>query len=52
MMLINQIKYCKDNNLPMFAPKDGRCFSCGKEINDTDKKHITGCPYCNYSFCE
>lgn len=27
-----QEKYCKENGLPHFAPHNGRCWSCGKNI--------------------
>ena len=49
--MILQEKYCKEHNLPDFAG-DGRCFRCGRQIPDTDKFHITGCPSCNVSFCD
>ena len=53
-----QIEYCKENNMPMFAPLDGRCFRCGRNIfeNMTLEKarqvHITGCSSCHQSFCD
>lgn len=27
-----QQRYCKEHNLPMFAPKNGWCYSCGRNI--------------------
>lgn len=27
-----QAEYCKRTNAPHFAPKDGRCWRCGKDI--------------------
>jgi DNA-directed RNA polymerase subunit RPC12/RpoP len=61
MVLINVIKnqeeYCKKNKVPMFMPKSGRCWSCGKDVTirigfeNSSNKHITGCPYCNRSWC-
>lgn len=44
-----------------FAPRDGRCFRCGKDITKGEKAItledlgdyiILGCPYCNASFCD
>lgn len=44
-----------------FAPLDGKCWRCGRNIaegeNGITLKElgdyiITGCPYCNYSFCD
>lgn len=50
--LTKQIKYCDENNLPMFAPVDGVCWSCGHQVKDNGKSHITGCNVCHRSFCE
>lgn len=53
-----QKRYCKANDLPHFAPFDGYCFSCGRQIYEeiTLKKAktdlITGCPWCHRSFCD
>jgi hypothetical protein len=53
-----QEKYCTENNIPLFAPSDGECFDCDKQIynkitlEEAGSKHITGCPYCAYSYCE
>ncbi len=49
-----QKKYCKDNSLPMFAPSDGKCFSCKRDTTN-DKwinTLITSCSYCLISFCD
>lgn len=44
-----------------FAPLNGKCYYCGKDITKGDKaitveklgNHIiTGCPYCNRSYCD
>ena len=61
-----QRDYCRDG--PMFAPSDGICYRCGKSIympikgrdgmvsgytvEQAGSRRITGCPHCNYSFCE
>lgn len=63
-----QSAFCKTNGYPHFAPYDGVCFNCHKniyvEINygdgyksgiDTEKATkslVTGCPHCHYSYCE
>jgi len=55
----NQKTYCTVKKVPLFIPFNGICFSCKKNIFDDEKttkiahtEHITGCPFCNYSFCE
>lgn len=43
-----------------FAPSDGLCYDCRKNIYQNygdmsghdGRSYITGCPHCNYSFCE
>lgn len=44
-----------------FAPIDGKCWRCGRNIADGENGItleklgdyiITGCPHCNCSFCE
>jgi len=53
-----QKQYCKDNQDPHFAPQDGFCWSCGKQIyTRIDEKQagenlITGCPHCSRSYCD
>lgn len=55
-----QAKYCEKNEVPMFAPNNGRCVCCGRNIYDVGgisvetagKKMITGCPFCDASFCD
>ena len=55
-----QKKYCKEKEYPLFAPIDGVCWSCGKNIycvNGISVEHasnnlITGCPFCHRSFCD
>lgn len=57
--IARQHKLCVTENLPNFAPNDGLCFDCRKNIYQDYTRsgwlgytHITGCPHCNYSFCE
>lgn len=56
-----QRRYCKANGLPMFAPGNGACPYCGRDIYDgphgyTAKRAgsslITGCPHCHHSFVD
>lgn len=32
-----QRKYCEDNKAPHFAPRSGRCWSCGRNIYEEYK---------------
>ena len=52
MELTKQKKYCDKMGYPMFAPVNGICFHCRKQLPDTDKHLITGCPFCHYSYCD
>lgn len=63
-----QSNYCKENEDPLFAPQDGFCHSCGKQIYADYEEHgsidrgesleyarnnlITGCPHCHRSYCD
>ena len=63
-----QRDYCVANNLPLFAPYDGRCFRCHRNIYSAEvmpngfvcgfsvehaaSNFITGCPFCHASFCD
>lgn len=56
-----QTKYCEETGSPQFFPRDGRCYRCGQNIFGGDhgyspetagKTLITGCPFCNASFCD
>jgi len=56
----NQVKACKENGFPHFAPSNGRCWKCNKNIYQnygrkqgaTGLTPITGCPHCNRSYCD
>ena len=38
-----QRQYCRENDLPMFIPSDGKCFRCGKDIfKDAEKINFAG----------
>ena len=45
---------CVLQRCPMFAPDSGVCWKCGKDIVTPQwgRLVITGCPKCNWSFCE
>ena len=63
-----QKAYCEREETPHFAPNDGFCYYCNRNIYDAIKNRngrtygvsvekagstlITGCPHCNYSFVE
>ena len=49
-----QRRYCEARELPHFAPSDGICYSCGRDIyakggvtaEEAGSRLITGCPFC------
>jgi hypothetical protein len=53
-----QKEYQKKTNSPSFAPSNGVCFKCRRQIyteislERASTTLITGCPHCHYSFCE
>jgi len=63
-----QTKLCVEKDYPHFAPMDGRCYACHRNIyaeidngNGYKSGHsfekastglITGCPHCHTSYCE
>jgi hypothetical protein len=62
-----QSEYCKAHEYPHFAPGDGRCYDCGKNIYQqiikgdwssgysverASSELITGCPHCYHSYCD
>jgi len=58
--IARQDEYCRAHKLPHFAPVDGICWACGRNIYDKDgistkrasKEFITGCPHCHRSYCD
>ena len=52
-----QERRIKEKGYPYFPPRTGQCFKCSRQIYDrisyekASKELITGCPFCNYSFC-
>ncbi|MGJ9460079.1 hypothetical protein [Oceanobacillus sp. CF4.6] len=59
-----QKKYCEEQNLPHFAPGNGICWNCNRNIYEPGNKGfgitseqarnelVTGCPHCNRSYCD
>ena len=57
-----QKKYCEEKGYPLFLYyRNGQCFRCGNSvfrqpggytIEHAGSHLITGCPFCNASFCE
>lgn len=55
-----QRKFVKEHDYHHFAPDDGICYDCGRNIyglngysvERASSKLITGCPFCHYSYCE
>lgn len=53
-----QSAFCKYNKYPHFAPSNGICWGCGKQIYEkidfsrAISDLITGCPHCNRSYCD
>lgn len=51
-----QEELCDDWNVPYFAPDDGWCVNCNKQIyrgltlKECREEHITHCPYCSYAY--
>jgi hypothetical protein len=45
---------CAERNFPNFAPNNGKCFSCKKQVFEREDgtRFITGCPHCGRTFCD
>lgn len=54
--LKSQRKMCDEHNIPHFAPDNGFCFNCNKQIykqislRKASEEHITHCPYCSRAY--
>jgi predicted nucleic acid-binding Zn-ribbon protein len=52
-----QAAYHRRTGNPAFAPSDGICWACHRQIYDrisletASTELITGCPFCNRSYC-
>jgi len=62
-----QENYTSEKKLPHFAPSSGVCYKCRQQIyapiergtytsgitvERAGSKFVTGCPHCNYSYCD
>jgi hypothetical protein len=49
-----QAQLCSTKGLPHFAPYDGVCWSCRRQIYEEldGKSFVTGCPFCHRSYCD
>ena len=51
-----QRQYCIDTGYPHFAPSDGKCYKCNRQIYElvsyesASTALVTGCPHCHRSF--
>lgn len=45
---------CETRGLPHFAPADGVCWSCHRQIYEAmdGASYVTGCPFCHRSYCD
>jgi hypothetical protein len=52
--LTAQRRLCESRSLPHFAPSNGVCWSCGRQIYEEldGKSYVTGCPFCHRSYCD
>lgn len=50
----DQKNACAESGAPHFAPMDGICWACGKQIYEkvSGKSLVTGCPHCHRSYCD
>jgi len=55
-----QKEYCEKTGSPHFAPYTGGCYKCrrniygegGYSVEYASKGLVTGCPFCNRSYCD
>ena len=49
-----QAHLCATKGLPHFAPENGVCWSCHRQIYEEldGKSFVTGCPFCHRSYCD
>lgn len=62
-----QAEYCEKHDAPHFAPTDGKCWNCNKNIYEpieargyiygityekAAERLVTGCPHCHRSYCD
>lgn len=64
---VAQFNLCHLKGYPNFAPGNGWCYSCrrniytkvdyggyssGISVESAGKSHVTGCPHCHQSYCD
>ena len=49
-----QDELCRAGQLPHFAPRNGVCWSCYRQIYEVldGTSYVTGCPFCHRSYCD
>jgi len=49
-----QEELCERSGIPHFAPRDGVCWSCHRQIfgEEDGRSLITGCPFCHRSYVD
>jgi hypothetical protein len=49
-----QATLCSERQLPHFAPSNGVCWSCRRQIYEVldGTFYVTGCPFCHRSYCD
>jgi hypothetical protein len=56
--IVMQKRFCDTKGYPHFAPSDGVCYWCDRQIYDkisveiAQGNLITGCPWCHKSYCD
>lgn len=56
--IIFQQKFCLLSGFPLFAPENGICYHCGKQIYEeittakAASQLITSCPHCRHTFVD
>lgn len=54
--IARQRAVCEATGVPRFAPADGHCYSCRRQIYVEGMRDgsrlVTGCPWCARSYCE
>ena len=45
---------CSARGVPHFAPRNGICWSCQRQIYEEldGTSYVTGCPFCHRSYCD
>lgn len=53
-LLKAQSRLCSERGWPHFAPTDGICYNCRKDMvgPEWETGLVTGCRHCCYSYCD